>query len=70
MMRSYTTVQGDMWDAIAQKVYPSMGGEHLMTVLIDANPAHRETTIFSGGIRLVVPEVATPLPRSLPPWKR
>lgn len=70
VMKTYTTVQGDMWDAIAQKVYPTMGGEHLMTMLIDANPAHRETTIFSGGILLTVPEVAAPMARSLPPWKR
>jgi phage tail protein X len=69
-MKTYRTNLGDMWDSIARRVYPSYGGEHLMTMLIDANPAHRETTIFSGGVMLNIPEVAAPTVRSLPPWKR
>ena len=70
VMKTYTTVQGDMWDAVARKVYPTTGGERLMTMLIDANPAHRETVIFSGGVVLSVPEVVAPKAGSLPPWKR
>jgi phage tail protein X len=66
-MREYVTVQGDTWDLIAFRVY---GSEKYMTTLIEANPEHRETVFFSAGIRLTVPEISSPLPLSLPPWKR
>jgi phage tail protein X len=67
MAKTYITKQGDMWDAIAFSVY---GNEYLMHVLMDANPEHITTVIFSAGITLIVPEVATPQPQNLPPWKR
>jgi phage tail protein X len=69
-MKSYTTKQGDMWDTVAKRVYPDMGGELLMTLLIDANPDHRDVVIFPGGVILAVPEVEIPAVRDLPPWKR
>jgi phage tail protein X len=67
-MRTYTTVQGDMWDLIAYKV---LGSESYMAELIDANPAHRETVIFPANVQLVIPDVnTTQTPSALPPWKR
>jgi len=65
--KEYTTIQGDMWDGIAKK---TLGSEYYMSNLIDANPDYRETVIFSANVRLVIPDVATPIPKKLPPWKR
>lgn len=67
---TYITRQGDMWDLIAARVYPEEGGEKLMTLLIDANPEHREVTIFPGGVTLTVPEAEVQAAPLLPPWKR
>lgn len=66
-MREYETVQGDTWDLIALRVY---GSEKYMTTLIEANPEHRETVFFPAGIRLKAPEISTPIPGKLPPWRR
>ncbi|MDP5277140.1 tail protein X [Chengkuizengella axinellae] len=65
-MRQYTTIQGDMWDSISYKMY---GTESNMSILIQANTEHMETTIFTAGITLNVPEVETEN-TNLPPWKR
>jgi len=64
---TYTTIQGDTWDTISFRAY---GSEYYMTDLIDANPAHRETVIFSANVTLIIPEIATPTTQNLPPWKR
>jgi phage tail protein X len=67
-MRTYITVQGDMWDLIA---YKELGSEQFMTALIEANPEHRETVIFPANVQLVIPDVdTTQTPSTLPPWKR
>ncbi|WP_312523543.1 tail protein X [Anaerospora sp.] len=66
-MRRYTTVLGDTWDMIAYKLY---GNEHLMSVLIEANPQFQEIVLFSADMVIKVPEVATAATTSLPPWKR
>lgn len=63
---TYTTRQGDMWDAIARA---RMGSEMHMARLIAANPEHRETVIFSAGITLVIPETEKKTETVLPPWK-
>lgn len=69
--RSYTTQSGDMWDGIAHKAYSDRRrGEMLMHLLLEANPRHRETVIFSAGVALVVPDPPANIPDSLPPWKR
>ncbi|TEB13360.1 tail protein X [Pelotomaculum propionicicum] len=65
--KTYTTIQGDTWDGIA---YKTIGSEYYMTDLIEANPAHRETVIFSAGVVLTIPEITTPTTTNLPPWKR
>lgn len=66
-MNKYTTIQGDMWDGIAKKVY---GTETAMNVLLDANPEHIGTVVFSAGIVLDVPNYTAPTPDLLPPWRR
>lgn len=63
----YTTVQGDMWDSIAYKVY---GDSKRADVLIAANPEHRLVYIFSAGIVLEIPEIEDKTAAaSLPIWK-
>jgi hypothetical protein len=62
---SYTTVQGDTWDMIAFVEY---GDELQMHWLIEANPQHRETVIFSAGIVLSIPELDETSSATSPPW--
>lgn len=69
-MRTYTTIQGDTFDLIAYKLYPKLGREKLTSLLIDANPEHISTVIFSAGIVLNIPEVSVPASSSLPAWMR
>lgn len=66
-MRKYITVQGDTWDLIAYRVY---GSEKYMTQLIEANSEYREIVFFSADIEIKVPDIETPIPEELPPWKR
>lgn len=66
-MRTYTTIQGDMWDGIAKKVY---GTENGINVLLKANLKYRDIIIFSGGIKLNIPEYTAPIINNLPPWRR
>lgn len=61
----YTTISGDMWDGIAKK---TLGSEYYMTELIEANPNHRETVIFSGNVKLKIPEIVTSTFVKPPPW--
>ena len=71
MPSTYTTMQGDMWDLIASRLW---GRERLFHVLLDANPAHREVLVFDAGVVLTVP--ALPAGSLLtaadtrPPWRR
>ena len=65
-MRNYTTIQGDMWDGIARKVY---GHERHMNVLLDANPEYRDIWVFPSDIVLKCPEVSAVKPSRLPPWR-
>lgn len=69
-MPSYKTTSGDTWDFIAYKAYNGLGGEKLMSLLIEANPQYRETVIFKAGVVLEVPEAYIPASRTLPPWMR
>lgn len=49
---TYTTIQGDMWDAIAHRIW---GEERLMHHLMAANPKRHETVVFEAGVVLTVP---------------
>lgn len=66
-MDNYTTIQGDMWDGIAKKLY---GTEKAMNVLLEANQQYRSVVIFGAGIVLKVPEYTAPKLDTLPPWRR
>lgn len=67
-MSQYTTVQGDMWDMISYRLF---GAERYMVKLIEANPDHADTVIFSAGVVLTIPTLETATtPQILPPWKR
>ena len=63
----YSTIQGDMWDSIAYKVY---GNELYMHVLIEANQKYRDLSIFPVGIKLNLPKISKGSTRAVPPWKR
>lgn len=63
----YITVQGDMWDGIAYKLYKDA---NRADVLIGANPKHRFIYVFSAGIELEIPDIEEKVTASgLPPWK-
>ena len=67
---TYRTIQGDTWDLIALRMYPKIGAEKLMDVLLEANPEHMHTVIFPANVILNIPEVDVPVISSLPAWKR
>lgn len=67
---TYRTIQGDTWDLIALRMYPKIGAEKLMDVLLEANPEHIHTVIFPANVILNIPEVDVPVISSLPAWKR
>ena len=67
MADTYTTIQGEMWDSIAKKVY---GTELGMNALLEANPSHRLVVVFPAGVTLAVPVYEKPKTRRLPPWRR
>lgn len=67
MPKIYTTVQGDMWDWIAFRVY---GREGCMAQLLQANEEHREVTVFPAGVKLTCPDIPAESSQILPPWRR
>ncbi len=67
-MKTYTTVQGDMWDNIAVS---QLGGIAYMDALIKVNSAYRKVLVFSSGVVLNLPEVNSRITADdLPPWKK
>lgn len=68
--RDYSTILGDTWDIVAFKMYKRARGELLMHLLLEANPEHRDTVIFSSGTQLIIPPEPINIPETLPPWKR
>ena len=69
-MKKYKTIQGDTWDLIAFRVYPKIGGEKLMDILIEQNPEYVSTVIFPANVILNIPTVDIPVISKLPAWKR
>nr|DAM69346.1 MAG TPA: baseplate wedge protein [Caudoviricetes sp.] len=67
MAKTYTTIQGDMWDGIAKRMY---GTERAINILLEANQQHNNTVIFSAGVVLTVPDYEPPRVELLPPWRR
>lgn len=56
-LKTYTTIQGDMWDLIAFKVY---GMEAYISKLLEANEDLREITVFPSGVEIICRK---PMPR-------
>ncbi len=67
MRKTYTTIQGDMWDLIAKRLY---NDEASLNVLLEANQQYADTVVFPAGIVLEVPEYTVPVTSMLPPWRR
>lgn len=65
-METYTTVQGDMWDSIAYRVY---GSEKHMDMLMRANMELLDIFIFGAGVVLAVPELHAKEEADMPPWR-
>lgn len=66
-MCEYRTIQGDMWDMIAFRMYHN---EQLMHVLIDANPQYRSVVVFPANCVLNIPDVSTEERIEFPLWRR
>ena len=66
-MKTYTTIQGDMWDKIA---YAQLGDTAHTDKLMNANLRYREYYTFPAGIVLVLPDIPENTSNTLPPWKR
>ena len=67
MPDTYTTRQGDVWDAIAKDLW---GEETFLHHLVQANPEYQDVVVFSAGVVLTVPDVSvTAVNSALPPWR-
>lgn len=69
-MTEYVTLGGERWDTIAYLAY---GDSSQIAVIRSANPGMPMATIFSQGIRLMIPIVELTEQTDvnlLPPWKR
>ena len=66
-MKQYKTIQGDMWDSIAFKVY---GSEAYMSVLLEANQEHAQYVILPANLILKCPDANIRASINLPPWRR
>ncbi len=67
MPKIYTTIQGDMWDSIAYKVY---GKEYGMDALLRANESYKDVAVFPQGVKITCPDVDEAVTDILPPWRR
>ena len=66
-MKTYTTVQGDMWDSIA---FAQLGDVAHTDKLMNANLQYREYYTFPAGIVLTLPEIPERTSDTLPPCKQ
>lgn len=67
MAKTYTTVQGDMWDSIA---HTQLGSTDYTDKLITANLAYRNYYILPAGVVLTLPDISEETSSTLPPWKQ
>ena len=77
MSKTYTTIQGDMWDSISHQVYgdvkfafSQLGSEAYTDRLMNLNPQHLGYYTFPAGIVLKLPDPAEDVGDALPPWKQ
>lgn len=66
-MKTYTTIQGDMWDSIAYKLY---GNEKYMCLLMQNNMELLDIFIFGAGTVLNVPELESESEADMPSWRQ
>ena len=64
--RSYTTVQGDMWDSIAYNFY---GDVKYIGLLLQNNPDLLEIYVFSAGTKVYIPELPEEDEEDVPEWR-
>ena len=64
MSKTYTTIQGDMWDSIA---FSQLGSEAYTDRLMNLNPQHLGYYTFPAGIVLKLPDPAEDVGDALPP---
>lgn len=64
--KTYTTIQGDMWDLISYKIY---GDEKYMGLLMQNNLDFIDIFIFGAGTVLSVPELEVEAETKLPSWR-
>ena len=69
-MTTIKTLSGDTWDSAAWRIWGDGADQTHMAELIAANPQHINTTIFSGGTELTVPDTEEAESVSIPPWRR
>ncbi len=65
--KTYITIQGDMWDLIAYKVYRK---EAYISKLLEANEDLKEIAVFPSGVEIICPETDAETSSILPPWRR
>ena len=66
---TYTTVQGDMWDSIAYKIF---GNATATDQLMALNQQYLHIYVFQAGVVLTLPEAKTESeqPTGMVPWKK
>ena len=67
MSKTYTTIQGDMWDGIA---FSQLGSVSYTDKLMNLNQKYRELYTFPAGIVLTLPDQTDDVEDALPPWKQ
>ena len=67
MGRTYTTIQGDMWDSIA---HTQLGDVAYTDRLIRANRQFIGHYTFPAGVVLRLPEIRPEVSKYVPPWKK
>ena len=65
-MKTYTTIQGDMWDSIA---YSQFGSSTLADKLMNANQKYVGYFIFPAGIQILIPDLDRAKEVQNPPWR-
>lgn len=65
----YTTILGDTWDSIAYKLFDDSKSYNS---LLDLNPEHNDTVIFSAGVKIKYQDdvVIKSYEETVPPWRR
>ena len=67
-MKTYTTLQGDLWDGIA---YKALGSTDVTDQLMRCNPQYLGYFTVPAGVVLELPEVDDTLGKNTaPPWRR